>query len=123
MNEPTVHNQICQYLKYQYPNVLFNTDLSGIKLTIGQAKKVKALRSCRAWPDIFIPEPRNGYHGLYIELKADDVTITKKNGELKKDWHIKEQFDLICKLNYRGYAAYFACGFDEAKNIIDNYLK
>jgi hypothetical protein len=49
--EATVHSQVCKYLNYQYPKVLFNTDLSGIKLTIGQAHKVKSIRSGRAWPD------------------------------------------------------------------------
>jgi hypothetical protein len=121
--EATVHSQVCKYLNYQYPKVLFNTDLSGIKLTIGQARKVKSLRSGRAWPDIFISEPRSPYHGLYLELKAPNVNIVKQNGELVSNEHIKEQYDMLCELEKRGYCARFACGFDQAKLIIDEYLK
>jgi hypothetical protein len=121
--ESKVHSQVCKYLNYQYPKVLFNTDLSGIKLTIGQAKKVKTLRSGRAWPDIFISEPRCGYHGLYLELKAQDVTIVKQNGELVSNEHIQEQYKMMCALESLGYMARFACGFDQAKQIIDEYLK
>jgi hypothetical protein len=36
--------------------------------------------------------------------------------------HICEQFDMLEQLRRRGYKAEFACGFDEAKKIIDEYL-
>lgn len=122
VSEEVVHSQICQYMRLQYPNVLFNTDLSGIRLTPGQAKKVKSLRSSRAWPDIFIPEPRGQYFGLYIELKKDDVYLFKRDGSFKTD-HYREQHEMLMKLKNRGYKAVFAFGFEQAKNIIDEYLK
>lgn len=121
--ESTIHRQVCTYLSRQYPKVLFQTDLSGIKLSIGAAKKLKQLRSGRAWPDLFVCEPRGNFHGLYIELKADNVTILKKDNTLVKDEHIREQFDMLCELQKRGFEAKFACGFDQARGIIDNYLK
>ena len=121
--ESTIHKQVCKYLSMKYPKILFQTDLSGIKLSIGAAKKLKILRSGRAWPDLFLAEPRNGSHGLYIELKADNVTIIKKDGEMVADKHLQEQFKMLCELTKKGYAAHFACGFDQARHIIDNYLK
>jgi hypothetical protein len=121
--ESTVHSQVCQYLKIQYPKVLFNTDLSGIKLTIGQARKIKALRSGRAWPDLFIVEPNCGLSGLFIELKSPKVKIFKSNGEMVSDPHIREQAAMLKELQGKCYKAVFACGFDEAKRIIDDYLK
>ena len=37
-SEKTLHRAVCDYLRYQYPDVIFSTDLSGAtKLTIGQA--------------------------------------------------------------------------------------
>lgn len=122
MSEETIHKQIVKYLKLQYPNVLFNSDMSGVKLPIGLAKKVASLRSSRAFPDIFISEPKGQYCGCYIELKADDVKVYKKDGSLYADEHIKEQYEMLKALNARGYYANFACGFDQAKKIIDKYL-
>ena len=62
------------------------------------------------------------YYGLFIELKKEGTRIFKKDGTLVADEHIREQFDMLAELRNRGYAAEFACGFDEAKKIIDEYL-
>lgn len=79
---------------------------------------------------MFIAEPRTiesasgercHYDGLFIEVKRDGTRLKKKNG----DWattHIKEQNDVLFELRVRGYKAEFAVGFDEAKEIIDEYL-
>ena len=121
MTEEQLHKQVCTYIKTQYPNVLFNTDSSGIKLTIGQAKKLKALRSCNGFPDIAIYESRGGYNGLFIELKRE--TPYKKYGAIKKSEHLKEQLEMQNKLMCRGYFAQFCWNFDMTKRLIDNYLK
>lgn len=62
------------------------------------------------------------YAGLMIELKRPGTRIYKKDGTLVADQHIREQFDVLEQLRKRGYVAEFACGFDEAKKIIDGYL-
>lgn len=64
-------------------------------------------------PDIFLPVPLNGYHGLYIEMKVAD----RKKGRPSKE---QEQFlDSVGKLGY----AYAICyGADEAKFAICNYF-
>ena len=116
MSEKTLHRAVCDYIRYQYPEVLFNTDLSGsMKLTIGQAKALKNLRSCRGWPDLFIAEPRGGFCGMFLELKIE--------GKVYNTQHIKEQKQMIEILNKKGYFAFMACGFDEAKKVIDAYMK
>ncbi len=123
MSERTTHRAVCQYLKMAYPNVIFNTDLSGAtKLTIGQAVALKSLRSGRGFPDIVIYEPRKGFHGLFIELKQDLTKVFTNNGNCATP-HIAEQWKMIQLLQERGYYASFAVGFDDAKMIIDNYLK
>ena len=73
------------------------------------------------------------YNGLMIELKKDGEKLLAgpraKNrflsidGKEYKTEHLKEQADVIYELNRRGYAAYFAVGFEEAKQIIDDYLE
>lgn len=120
--EAQEHKQLCDYIRLQHPSILFNTDMSGIKLTIGQATQAKKLRSERGFPDLMIFEPRNGWNGLFIELKRTGEKIFKKNGELKTD-HLREQSEVLEKLFKRGYLAMFCIGFEEAKNAIDQYLK
>lgn len=113
---------IAEYLLWQYPGVLFRSDLGGIKLTMGQAVKVKRLQHGRAWLDMFIAEPRRGYHGLFGEIKISADEVYTKKGELRQDRHIMEQHQMICRLRELGYKADFWCGFDAAKEIIDWYL-
>lgn len=125
MKESTIQAHVADYIRLQYPKVLFHSDFgSGIKLTPGQATKQKRQNGGRrAWPDMFIAEPRGVNAGLFIELKRDGTRILKKNGELVADAHIREQNEVLCELAKRGYSAWFAVGFDQAKEIIDNYLR
>jgi hypothetical protein len=120
-----LQSAICRYLSYQYGEILFLSDtIASLKLTPAQANRNKKIQkfgfSC---PDLLILEPRNGYNGLFIELKVE--TPFKKNGEIKasKDDHLKNQLEAINKLNEKGYMAVFSWGFDMTKDIIDNYLK
>lgn len=127
MTELELQAQVADYLRLQYPDVLFHSDFgSGIKLTKGQAVKQKRLQGGRrAWPDMFIAEPKSVgelyYDGLFIELKREGTRLVKKNGEPASE-HIREQAETLRDLRQRGYVAGFACGFDEAKKIIDGYL-
>lgn len=128
MKESDLQIMVADYLRLRYPNVLFHSDFgSGIKLTIGQAAKQKRQNGGRrAWPDMFIAEPMevNGriYNGLLVELKKEGTRLTKKNGEYASQ-HIAEQAEVLERLNFRGYKATFAIGFEEAKEIIDDYLE
>ncbi len=120
-----LQSAICRYLSYQYGEILFLSDtIASLKLTPAQANRNKKIQkngfSC---PDLLILEPRNGYCGLFIELKVE--TPFKKNGEIKasKDDHLKNQLEAINKLNEKGYKALFSWTFDMTKEIIDDYLK
>ena len=100
MSERTLHRAVCDYIRLQYPDVIFNTDLSGAtKLTVGQAVALKSLRSGRGFPDIVIYEPRKDYHGLFMELKKEGTKLYNKNGEQPP--HIAEQIEMINKLEDR----------------------
>lgn len=122
MSEKTLHRAVCDYIRLAYPKTIFNSDLSGAtKLTIGQAVAMKSLRSGRGFPDICIYEPRKGYGGLFIELKAEGTKLHNKQG-FPATPHIGEQMSCIIELRMRSYKADFAVGFDEAKQLIDEYL-
>ncbi len=123
MSEQRIQIQVSNYLKLQYPNVYFNSESSGIRVTIGTALKMKKQRSKHKQLDFVILEPRKGYNALIIELKNSKDDLYNKNGTRKKSEHLDEQQESIDLLNSKGYLACFGCGFDECKEIIDNYLK
>lgn len=125
MTELELQAQVADYIRLQYPDVIFHSDFgSGIKLTMGQAIKQKRLNGGRrSWPDMFLAEPKGKYSGLFIELKKEGVRIFKKDGTLVSDRHIREQYDMMEQLRKRGYAVNFACGFSAAKILIDRYMK
>lgn len=124
MNEAELQKQVAIYIRMQYPDVIFHSDFgSGVKLTPWQAKMQKMQNGGRrAWPDMMIAEPVGKYHGLFIELKKDGTRLKKKNGEWASQ-HIAEQAEVLEMLRFRGYRAEFAVGFDQAKELIDDYMK
>ncbi|MCZ2084830.1 MAG: hypothetical protein LC112_11210 [Flavobacteriales bacterium] len=71
--------------------------------------------------DIVIFEPRNGYNGLFIELKVE--TPYKQNGELKKSDHLEGQENTMKDLRERNYKAEFAWSLEMAKEMIDKYFE
>lgn len=123
-NEETLHEQVCDYLRLRYPTVLFRTDFAaGLHLSLSQAVKHKRLQAGRAWPDLFLAEPRGKYHGLFLELKRSGTRIFLRDGSLTANAHIQEQYVALKKLRQRGYRAEFVVGFEEAISLIDSYLK
>lgn len=121
MKEIQEHELICEYLRTKYPDVIFLSDASGLKMTIGQAVKWAKLKSHKGIPDILILAPRKGYHGLMIELKKTGTKIQKKNGEWK-DEHITQQAYVLSRLESEGYLSGFCIGYDDAIQTIDDYL-
>lgn len=121
--EENLQLAVSRYINLQYPNVLFTSDASGLKLPIGLASKWK-LQRCAKWkiPDMIILEPRHRFAGLILELKKSVGELLRKDGAMRKDAHIIEQRRSLQHLCNRGYHAQFVCGFDEAKIVIDWYL-
>ncbi len=65
----------------------------------------------RGVPDLCIPVPVGGYHGLWVEMKT-------KNGRTTP-----EQDGWLGLLNHNGYLAIVCHGAGEAINSIDDYVK
>jgi hypothetical protein len=120
--EESLQIAVSTYLKLQYPGVVFTSESSGIRLTIGQAKKAKRQRSEDKLPDMIILEPRGEWRGLCLELKAENTTIQTKRGTYVAG-RIQEQAKTLEKLLKKGYAAFFAVGLRHAQKLIDDYMK
>jgi len=120
--EYQICKDIAQYMRLQYPNVIFHFDLAGLNLSRAQAGMMKAIQGGRGWPDLFIAKDNGQFRGLFLEIKIEGTKLAKKDDSPATP-HIGEQLSCIIKLNEEGYAATFAIGFDEARMKIDKYLK
>lgn len=99
-----LHERKWPCLKY-----MFST-LNGVRLPIGLAKKAKASGNKRGVPDMCLPYPSNGYHGLYIELKVGYNSPSKEQNEYLKF------------LRENGYKALVCYGAEAAIEVIKEYM-
>ena len=120
--EYNLQKNLCRYLDLKYPKILYMSDtIANLKLSIVQAVRNKAIqKDCFKCPDLLIFEPRNGFNGLFIEIKIKSPF--KKNGEILKNEHLEGQYATIQRLNELGYMAWFGVGFDECVKIIEKYM-
>lgn len=121
-SENSIHYQVAQYLKIQFRHILFHTDMAGELHTEAQRWRMAKVQKGTGWPDLFIAHPIGNRHGLFIEIKRDRSEVYKVDGTLLADSHIAAQNQVLNHLRGLGYASHFGCGFDECKEIIDNYL-
>lgn len=121
-SENSVHYQVAQYLKIQFPTILFHTDSSGELRTEAQRFRMAKINKGAKWPDLFVVHPINGKFGLFIEIKKDSSDLYLADGVTLKNDHVKGQAKILAHLNGLGFVAKFGCGFDECKKIIDDYF-
>jgi hypothetical protein len=121
--EKALQKKICLYLQTVFPKVIYRVDFAaGMKMSIGQAMQNKKLQCSRAYPDLFIAEPKGKYCGLFIELKRDLRAYTKKDGSIRDNTHIQEQKEMLDRLNAKGYKAIFTYGYTNTIARINEYL-
>lgn len=105
---------------------MFRTDGAGLLLTKSQAGIYKSLNATSGWPDVFIAYPSRTYHGLFIEIKKDNVPIYLRTGERKgqlvADPHVRAQHAVLQQLNDLGYFARFGIGLDNCIKILNWYM-
>tara|TARA_R110000737_G_scaffold154707_1_gene183768 strand:- start:1526 stop:1879 length:354 start_codon:yes stop_codon:yes gene_type:complete len=110
-NELMVQIAVVNWLKYNFPNMLYCASAGGMRTSLSVAKKMKASGYVKGMPDLQIMHPTKKHHGMFIELKAN-----------KKCYASKEQKEWIVNLNERGYYAVVCKGFDESIEQITNYI-
>jgi len=101
--------KLCDYLTYK--GLLYFAIPNGEKRHLGTAMKLKRTGVKAGVPDIFIPMPNNGYHGLFIELKrckGGTVSLTQRQ------W--------IEALKVQGYCAKVCKGAEDAIKLVNDYF-
>lgn len=99
------------YAIKQYPGIelMFHIPNGGSRHPV-EAARLKAQGVKAGVSDIFLPVPRNEYHGLWIEMKRE------KGGRVTE-----AQTEWIARMREQGYCAVVAHGFEEAKGAIERY--
>ena len=110
-NELKVQIAVVNWIKTNFPEMLFCASAGGMRTSLSVAKKMKASGYVKGFPDLFLYHPTSKHCGMAIELKADS-----------KGYASKEQKEWIKSLNDRGYYAVVCKGFDVAIEQITNYL-
>lgn len=77
-----------------------------------EAARFKAMGVKAGVPDLCLPVPKGGYHGLYIEMKR------REGGKLSKD-----QRKWIDGLRENGYCVQRCDGHQEAVRVLGDYLR
>lgn len=113
---------VASYVKMNYKDVDFISESSGIRVGPGPAQLLSAIRSKGKLPDMTFLEPRAGYCGMALELKADGCSPYLKDGSLSTDKHVIEQAKTLARLRSKGFFAEFATGYKEAIWMIDRHM-
>ena len=87
---------------------------NGGKRNVITAQKLKAEGVVAGIPDLFIPEPRGGWHGIFIEMKRTNATPSATS---------PIQGQIIAALRGRNYKVKVCKGWIEASKEIEAYLK
>lgn len=88
---------------------LLHSSLNGVKLSKNQAGRAKTQGMLSGVPDLFLPVPKNGYHGLFIEMKSG-------KGRLSTN-----QTCFLSKVELLGYKIAVCYSANEAIKTIENY--
>ncbi|QOH56206.1 PDDEXK family nuclease [Rhodococcus rhodochrous] len=125
--ENDIYRLIAQHLRINHQSVVFHFDTSGVNNTSRYSRSLyKSLNGDPGWPDLQIcarSHPDFGdYMGLFIEVKKAGTRIRKRDGSLVADQHIRDQAEMIKRLNAAGYYAAFGISYESCKRLIDEYL-
>jgi hypothetical protein len=116
MSESTEQAQVVAWFRAKYPKYLIFAIPNGthIKSHAGRSK-AKREGLLAGVPDLMIPAPSvDIYHGLFIEMKDIKKTQCSVSANQK---------DKLAHLDKLGYYTTWCAGADDAKKVIDDYMK
>lgn len=110
MNEADEQRQLVQWCRTQaWGQFLFhipNESIGGM----GWLVRNRQMGMKKGVPDLMLPIPMHGYHGLFIELKTSSGRLSE------------EQRRWLNALNQFGYLAVMCKGWEEAKKRLEEYM-
>ena len=90
---------------------MLHSSLNGLKRTKNAQGKAEAQGMLSGVPDLFLPVPKNGFYGLFIEMKYGDNKVTEN----------QEKF--LQNVVNAGYAVSVCYSANEAIKRIEDYYQ
>lgn len=111
--EDNLQKMCVRWFGYQYPDLalLLHHSPNGGKRNAAEAAKFKAMGVRAGFPDLALYVARQGYYGLFIELK----TAKGRQSEHQKYYQ--------CVLEEQGYRYEVVRSIEEFIDLINDYLK
>lgn len=101
---------IADHLSYNYKTQVWYHVPNGGYRTGKEAAKFKRMGVTAGVSDVILDEPRQGFHGLRIELKVNKGRLSEY------------QTDFLNKASERGYLCAVCYSYDTATQLIKDYL-
>jgi len=108
---PEAEEQIKLVVWLRKENIWHQASPNARKRPSKQGDRLKQLGMSPGFPDVEIPVPRGGYHGLYIELKP------LEGGRIQDN-----QLAWQAYLRSQGYCSEIIRGFEAARDFVIKYL-
>ena len=116
-SEHEIQVSLVDWFRWQYPQYIMFANENGAHLA-GDAKqrackiaRMKKAGHVNGVSDLFLMAPKQGKAGLFIEMKAKRGIISDAQ---------KEFIESACKAGYQAEVCY---SFEQAKEVIEQYLK
>lgn len=122
--EKSIQRALMGTLRREFPFVIdfYNDWAAGAYLTHGQSQQRRALSSGKGWSDFFLPYPSRGYHGMFLEIKREDIKIYRRDGNLVADEQVRLEAAFLERMNKLGYFGRFGIGMDNCERLLRWYL-
>lgn len=109
--EHTMQVKVVQYMRNFYPEVLICSIPNGAHTTPKNRLHLFSEGLLAGMPDLFVAEARNGFNGLFIEMKTESGVESQEQKKLRE------------RLNKAGYLVFVARSDRTAINLIEDYLE
>lgn len=110
VSEHDIQKACIEWFRLKYPKYLIYAIPNGGQRNKIVAAKLKAEGVLSGIPDLHIPVAKQGFHGLYIEMKAG------------KNKARENQISVMQKLSNEGFRCEVCWTADQFRAVVDNYF-
>jgi hypothetical protein len=101
---------VVQHIRAFYPDCIIAAIPNGGDRTASERVRLHSEGVLAGMPDLCVLEPKNGFHGLFIEMKTKAGVVSEK------------QSAVALQLNAKGYLCLVSRSAPDAIKIIEGYL-
>ena len=102
--------KVVQHIRAFYPDTIIAAIPNGGDRTASERVSLHSEGVLAGMPDLCVLEAKNGFHGLFVEMKTETGKVSSK------------QSDVGLQLNAKGYRSVVARSAAEAIKTIEEYL-